>query len=207
MLTIGSMLRTERERKKLSLEDVERKLRVRRKYLAAIEENNWTLFSSKIYIEGIIKNYAHLVGLDQKKASAFFRREYEKKDDVAFKRKVSTKLLKSTNRYYAIVGGLVLTALIVLYFGFQLYQFLTPPTVSLTSPAQTVFKRTDKVHIVGHTEKEATITIFGNRIYQDDNGVFAYDLPLHLGHNQIVIKVVGANGKETVLKKEFVLAE
>ena len=93
MTTVGEILQKERIDKGIALLDIEKQIKVREKYLRAIEENNWDFFSSKIYITGILKNYSRLLGLDEKKVLAFFRRDYEKKDEVKFKRKVSQQYL------------------------------------------------------------------------------------------------------------------
>ena len=70
-------------------------------------------------------------------------------------------------------------------------------------PKQAVFKRTEKIKIVGKTEKEAAVTIFGERVYQSKEGIFEYDYPLKEGKNILIIEIIGANGKKTTLRKEF----
>ncbi len=207
MLTVGEILRKAREKKELTLADVEKHTKVRQKFLRALENNDWTQFSSKIYINGIIKNYSTYLGLNPDHTLAFFRREYEKKEDsTGFKRRASKGLFFSEKRRSTVVGLVVILILFFSYFGFQLFRFLTPPSVTLMEPQEKIFKRVDKVQIVGRTEKEAVITIFGTRVFQNDKGKFTYDLPLKTGKNFLTIKVQGANGKTTILQREYVLA-
>jgi cytoskeletal protein RodZ len=71
MFSVGQMLREERERKNIRLQDVEKAIKIRTKYLEQIENNNWSSFSSKIYIIGIINNYAKYLNLDKKNWSRF----------------------------------------------------------------------------------------------------------------------------------------
>jgi len=80
-----------------------------------------------------------------------------------------------------------------------------PPTLRIYEPVETVFRRVDKVTVVGKTEKEAVITMFGTRVYQDESGVFKYDYPLKKGKNTLIIRIQGANGKNTIVEKEYVL--
>ena len=68
-------------------------------------------------------------------------------------------------------------------------------------------KRQDMVRVVGQTEKEAVIEIFGERIYQNEHGVFNYDFPLELGENKLVIEVEGANGRKTTISEIYILKE
>lgn len=108
MTTVGEILQKERIDKGIALLDIEKQIKVREKYLRAIEENNWDFFSSKIYITGILKNYSRLLGLDEKKVLAFFRRDYEKKDEVKFKRKVSQQYLTPETRQVLKRGFIIL---------------------------------------------------------------------------------------------------
>lgn len=207
MITVGEILKTEREKQGLSFQEIEKKIRVRSKFLSALEKNDWTLFSSNVYVSGIIKNYANFLGLDADRALAFFRREYEKREEEAsFKGKLSRGLLLSERRKSTVIGLAVVALLFFSYFGYQIYRYVAPPAVVISEPTETMFKRVDKVTVLGKTEKEATITIFGSRIFQDETGVFHYDYPLKVGRNKLVIKVQGANGKSTTVEKEYFLS-
>lgn len=205
MLTVGGILKREREKQNMSLEDVEKTIKVRRKFLEAIERDDWTLFSSKIYITGVIKNYAKVLNLPQDKVLAFFRREYAKKEVTGFQTKVPSKLLDSGTRKYLGLGISALIMVFVVYFGYQLFQFLAPPDVEILLPKETSFKRTEKIKVMGKTQPDAQIMIFGNRIYQNKEGVFVYDYPLKKGNNNLIIEVTGANGKKTTVSKSYVL--
>lgn len=206
MLTVGEILRKEREAKELKISDIEKRIRVREKFLKALEQDNWDLFSSKIYIEGLIKNYAELLNLNQEKLLALFRREYAKKEEVGFRNKFSSKYLTPETKKYLSFFMIIVFFLFIFYFGFQLKLFLSPPKVEIVSPIEESFKRKKQIEIIGRTQKEAVITIFGDRIYQNREGIFTYDFPLKPGKNELVIEVIGANGKKTVVKKEYFLS-
>src|SRR3989344_3249223 len=164
MLTVGEILKKEREKKGYSLSHIEKKIRVRESFLKAIEANNWSTFSSKIYITGIIKNYARFLGIDPGRALAFFRRDYGRKEDISFKKAASSKHLVPESRQYAIAGLTFLILIFFTYFAFQLNLFLSPPKVTLLSPKTSQFKKQNRVKIVGKTEKEAVVTIFKDRV-------------------------------------------
>lgn len=206
MLTVGEILKNEREKKGYSLLHIEKKIRIRESFLRAVEENNWSRSASKIYIEGIIKNYALFLGLDPKRVLAFFRRDYEKIDDVSFRKAVSSKHLIPESKKYATLGLIILILTFLSYFAYQLKLYFSPPKVQLLAPKESIFKKTDKIRIVGKTEKEAVVTIFKDRVFQNRDGVFSYDFALNKGKNTLVIEVTGANGKKSTLKKEFYLS-
>lgn len=207
MLSVGNILKKERLRKGYSLADVEKKIKVRQHLLAAVEADKWSLFSSKIYIVGVIKNYSDFLGLDPKKMLAFFRREYERTDEIRFKKKVASSYLKSDTRMIAVIGLVLVVLFFLVYFGYQLFLYLLPPKIFIIDPKITTFKHVEKVQVIGKTDKESTVTIFNQRVYQNKDGFFEYDLPLREGKNRLTIEVTGANGKHTVMTREFVRVE
>ncbi len=207
MLTVGEILQTERLKKSLSLKDIEKKIRVREKFLRALEKNDWRIFSSKIYISGLIRNYSSILGLNPEKMLAFFRREYARKEDVTFKKRITSKHLRPQARRYFVFGVSVISLIFCLYFGYELFRYLSPPKIEILSPQDVNIKRETKIRVTGRSEKEAVITIFGDRVYQDSRGVFTYDFPLKPGKNTLVIEVVGANGKKSIIRKEFFLIQ
>jgi len=203
MLSVGTLLKNTRERKKISLRDVEKHIKIREKFIVALEEDKWHMFTSKIYIMGILKNYARYLSLDEQKILAFFRREYEKKDEVRFKERISGKYISSDSKKTIFTGFIILGLLFFLYFSFQMYQYIKPPKIEILSPSTFVYKREKTVTVVGKTEKEAMVTILGERVYQDKEGIFKYVLPLKQKNTVLSIEVVGANGKKTQLDKIF----
>lgn len=75
MPQIGELLRQERERKKLSLKDVENDLNIRTAYLQAIEEGRYDVIPGEVYVKGFIRNYGNFLGLDGSELVAMYRRE------------------------------------------------------------------------------------------------------------------------------------
>jgi cytoskeleton protein RodZ len=60
---LGAMLRAERERRGLSLDNVSDTIKISRSCLAAIEEGNEKGLPHPVYAKGFIKNYARLLNL------------------------------------------------------------------------------------------------------------------------------------------------
>jgi len=203
MLSVGKLLKDARERKKLSLHDIEKKIKVREQFLRALEEDRWELFTSRIYATGILKNYARFLGLDERKILAFFRREYERIEEIRFKERVSTSYLSSDSKKTIIAGFIFICVIFIGYFSYQLFQYFKPPAVEILSPLNNTFKRELTVTIIGKTEKEAVVSIMGERIYQNSEGIFEYIMPLKQKDNLLSIEVVGANGKKTIIEKRF----
>ena len=64
MSTVAEQLRSAREAKKLTVEQVADMTKIRTDHIRAIEEGNYNVFSAPIYIRGSVKNYAAALKLD-----------------------------------------------------------------------------------------------------------------------------------------------
>jgi transcriptional regulator with XRE-family HTH domain len=72
-LTAGSILRSARERKGLSLEDAARVTRIAKGYLAALEENNYAKLPSDVYAKGFLRAYAQFLGIDEQQVMCLYQ--------------------------------------------------------------------------------------------------------------------------------------
>lgn len=73
METVGELLRAEREKKGLSIKEIETAISIRALYINAIEEGNYTIVPGEVYLKGFIRNYANYLGLDGKEMVASYR--------------------------------------------------------------------------------------------------------------------------------------
>jgi cytoskeletal protein RodZ len=64
MTSLGEQLRTARRAKSKSLEDISNDTNISKRYLEALEENNYDIFPSQVYVKGFLSVYAKCVGLD-----------------------------------------------------------------------------------------------------------------------------------------------
>lgn len=63
--TIGSILRQQRENKKLNLEEIAEELKIRPQYLQALENDQFDLLPGKLYRRSFLKAYAQFLNLNQ----------------------------------------------------------------------------------------------------------------------------------------------
>ena len=64
MASLGQRLREARERQGLNLGDVEASTRIRKAYLAALEEEDYASLPHPTFVKGFLKSYATLLGLE-----------------------------------------------------------------------------------------------------------------------------------------------
>jgi len=65
MKDIGNFLRERREARGISLIEAEKDLKIRKKYLQALEEGNLDVIPGKTYIIGYLRNYSKYLGIDE----------------------------------------------------------------------------------------------------------------------------------------------
>jgi len=189
----------------VTIDQAHKHTRIRTRYLQAVEEENWSAFTSRVYIEGVIRSYALFLGLEPEKAMAYFRRDYERVDDLAFKKKLPSLQLLPETKKLLIVSISIVCVFFLLYFGYQILQYLAPPYITILEPQKKIVRNVEKITVVGKTKPESTIRIQGEEFFPDKEGIFRYSFPLTKGVNTLRIEVVGANGKESVVYDEILL--
>jgi cytoskeletal protein RodZ len=64
MFEIGGSLREARLKRNLTPADVQKAIRIRDRYLQALEEEQWALLPGDAYVKGFLRTYADYLGLD-----------------------------------------------------------------------------------------------------------------------------------------------
>src|SRR4051794_7482384 len=64
MFEVGGSLREARLKRGLSSADVQKAIRIRDRYLQALEEERWELLPGDAYVKGFLRTYADYLGLD-----------------------------------------------------------------------------------------------------------------------------------------------
>ncbi len=72
---MGSELKAEREKRGLTIQDIERETSIRSVYLEALEQGNYKVLPSEVYVKGFIRNYADFLGLDSERLVQEYREE------------------------------------------------------------------------------------------------------------------------------------
>lgn len=72
---LGSLLVQAREAKGLTLEDAERDTRISRRYLQALETEQFDIIPAPVYARGFLRSYSQYLGLDPQEVLALFPRE------------------------------------------------------------------------------------------------------------------------------------
>jgi Helix-turn-helix domain len=71
---IGATLREARNRRKLDLSEVEAAIKIRPRFLRAMENEEWDVLPDRVYARGFIRTYASYLGLDGDRLAEEFKR-------------------------------------------------------------------------------------------------------------------------------------
>lgn len=119
MESIGDALRTEREKRGLSLEDAHENTKITVQNITALEEDRFDSFPNKVYARAFLRDYANYLGLD----SAELLTEYE--DKWSPKAMPENAQVRKSGGFWRVVGYTLLVLIIAAglgaggYFGWQ----------------------------------------------------------------------------------------
>ncbi|WP_179134043.1 helix-turn-helix domain-containing protein [Halobacillus massiliensis] len=93
-MEIGARLQEAREAKQLSLEEVQERTKIQKRYLQAIEKNDFSILPGKFYTRAFIREYASAVGLDPEQVMEEHKSELpstEEEQSITYSRVQRTK--------------------------------------------------------------------------------------------------------------------
>lgn len=203
MKTAGEILKSERVKKGLSLEDVSQKTKIQVAFLQAIEERNYHKLPSSSYAKGLVRNYAQSLGLNIEKVLAFFRREYEEKVPPVKipPQPIDAPLIALTPAKVLtfFVSAVIIVFLLVLFWQYK--SFAGKPILLVSYPLnQTTIDR-PFVTVSGRTDKDAKVFINGEETRVSTEGIFEQIVNLNSGLNTIRVVARNKVEKESVVER------
>jgi len=125
MKDIGNFLKERREARGISLIEVEKDLRIRKKYLQALEEGNIDAIPGKTYLIGYLRNYSKYLGIDEENINQIIQTyknlerqkvglEETKKENIYLRRK--NKSIFERKRFFFPIKYVYLTSFVLIIF-------------------------------------------------------------------------------------------
>ncbi|MBQ3696206.1 MAG: helix-turn-helix domain-containing protein [Alphaproteobacteria bacterium] len=115
-VSLGQTLKAKREKKKLSLEDVSKKLCIKDVYLKALEEGHYYAFPNRVYGIGFLRSYSKFLGLDSDLMVAEFHAETSDIKDAPLDMPVIEKHFALPSKKTLTIVALVVFVAIVVWF-------------------------------------------------------------------------------------------
>ncbi len=207
--SLGDTIRLARLRKKLSIKQIAKKLKVTPAQVEALEEENYKALPAGVYGQIFFKRYANLLNLDTRALMKVFlkdRHGFSPAPDSAFANKVvrNRELFIYPKLFRNLIFGILIVAGLW-YLGFYFKKISTAPDLEVWQPAQNI-TQTDLFSVVsGQTEKESQIFINGELVLADKNGVFSKEINLKKGVNLIIISAKKKYGQERVVSRQILV--
>ncbi len=207
MKTVGNMLREARLTRELTPGDIERAIKIREKYILAIEDDNFAALPSPSYAKGFVRNYAEYLGLPTDAVMAFFRRQMTDVSRASLLPKgvsepLNASLLHLTpGRFVAILVGILLV-IFFFYLGNQYFRIGKAPPLTVKSPENQQIISSSRVVVEGQSDRDATVTINGISTIVRDDGRFYEQVAVLPGVNKITVTATSRFGKVTTITRE-----
>ncbi|WP_019414856.1 RodZ domain-containing protein [Paenisporosarcina sp. TG20] len=130
MSELGTRLKEARMSKGYSLDDLQEITKIQKRYLAGIEEGNYSMMPGQFYVRAFIKQYADAVGLNSDELLESYKNDvpsstseemHQKMTSVPSRRRVITKSSKNLNEFFPmiIVALFIIIGIVIFWYIFQ----------------------------------------------------------------------------------------
>lgn len=206
MRKVGEILKKRRIEKNLDLEEVEKRTKIRKKFLQAIEEGDYSLFSSSTYLRGFIKNYSDFLNLPTEEILAIFRREFDEKELMGILPKglsepLNVRWTRITPAKVSIIAGAALFLLFFVYLIKSYFSVVGAPQLVVEKPKAGEKITNEKVLVEGRTDPGARLTINNQEILINQDGSFSTEVIVNKNTTEITVVAENKQGKKTIIEK------
>lgn len=203
--SIGELLRAEREKFQVNLEELSERSKIKKKYLVALENNEFNALPGATFVKGYIKTYARIFAFDHRPLLAILRRDYKESSKGTLVPqefilpKSKQRLHPTVSASLLTIGALFITLLV--YVAVQWYNLQKPPFLELTEPQEDEVVAA-KVLVTGVTEADANLRINADPVEIASDGSFQKELFFtREGLQSITVEVIDRRGKSNVIQR------
>lgn len=202
MKSIGQTLKSARQKKNYTIEDIHRLVRIHPKYIKALENDDYEVFDGKVHAKGFLKVYAQFLDLETSEILALWRREYEPTFEDPGKEKYQKIKTLEPEKFVVTPTMMVLSFVSLLLLSFFVYLFFQykhytdAPKLEIYHPNDNQVVEKDILDITGQTDLDSDVFINNQKIIANPDGSFLTSIKLREGINSISIKAVNKLGKE-----------
>ena len=212
--TLGEKLEKHRQSLGLSREKAARAININVRYLKYLEADNYLEMPADVYATNILKSYAGLLGLNpatvvdhyEKEKNLYFRTQRSKeKQKISEFYKFINRFLNPRTLKYLIIILLLLTVLV--YIGLEMNKIVSPPKLTVDTPADNLLTDQRQIIVQGKTEKEVLLKINNQPLLSDQQGNFNLTLDLQKGLNIIKISAQKKHSKEEAVYRKVIVQD
>ena len=199
--TLGDILRQRREEMNLNIKDIVKQLQTSQKFIRALEDNHYDVFSAKVYARGFLQKILKILAIEEKdELFKEFEREWEvrifrKKRDILSLHQNNTEKQPWNIRQAGVAAAGLIILVFFIFLTIRIKQFVSSPILELNEPAQNSVIFEPVVNVRGRTEKESQLTVNGREVRIDTAGNFSDEIDLLPGLNELEFVVENRFGK------------
>ncbi|HZP95998.1 MAG TPA: RodZ domain-containing protein [Candidatus Limnocylindria bacterium] len=217
MSRLGDLLRAQREKKGLTLDQAAADTRIREKFLKALEDGDYQSLPGAVYTKGFLRNYAEYLDLDQEELVVLFHEERggSAPEPPRTFQPIRPIMRRSLIFTPAVLVPVVVLAGIVLFVGYLYYQFTSfavAPVLDVIDPASDAIAQSAHFVVRGRTvpNGKVTVQVFPGPetvadIHPDASGTFSAPIDLTPGANHVIIEVLDQSGKVSRVSRSIIL--
>ncbi|KKT73203.1 MAG: Transcriptional regulator, XRE family [Candidatus Collierbacteria bacterium GW2011_GWB1_44_6] len=186
MKTVGQIIRTARQKRGLSIDQLSSLTKIDGKYINALEQDNYSSLPSETFAKGFIRNLSLRLDLNPSELVAIFRRDFKHPEQkVPSKRHQRFVLQGITSQILPFALGCVA---FIVYLIFQFRAIVVPPKLTISQPGDGSVL-VSPVEISGDTAVDALVYINEEiKVKPDSSGHFFTRINLPVGETEIGIK-------------------
>lgn len=207
-LSVGAMLKEERQVQVRTLAYFARKVNIPERYLKAIEEEDFPTLPGLVYEKHFVHRYAAALRLDPEPLVAQWvvLREGDAKPLTRFVPRVRRRDLWISPLFLrrGVISVLFLVA--SLYVGGRLYAMVAPPSLHIEQPNEGQILREASLTVRGDVPSDATVSVNGQAVAIASDGHFSVPLTLAAGPNTIRIEAGRRYSNSTIIERRVFLA-
>ncbi|MDD5031555.1 MAG: helix-turn-helix domain-containing protein [Patescibacteria group bacterium] len=212
---VAEQLRQRREERSLNLEDIARKINIKREYLEALENGEYNKLPAGVYGKNFLKEYAVYLGLNFRKLLKDLEADKGAGQAENNKKIFSQQIAKRYN--FLVVPKIIRSFVIIIvvlalfiYLGLCLRKIISPPMLSIIEPLDNSVISNNFVVVFGKTEPEVQIKINGEPVALspgEKESLFTERINLKTGLNTITITAKKKYGREVTLYRQVLVNE
>lgn len=194
----------------MSCEKIARVLRIPARYLIYLENNELQKMPAPIYVNGFLKKYSEMLGLDSNRVLKLY--EYEFNDyqnrstsPIGFITSKKTGIVITPKKIIALVTAVAIISIGV-YWWKQVTFFFEKPFLTVLYPSQDVQTQEGYIEIEGKTKSGNVVDINEQAVAVTDDGTFKEKVSLRDGLNVLVVTTQDVYGKKNSLTRNVVFS-
>lgn len=201
MKTVGDLLKNARLQRGLTVDQIAAYTKISKKYLIAIEDNDFQQLPPAAFSKGFLHTYATVVGLNPQTILAIFRRDFDQDDrgriiPRSLINPIKPAAASLTPNHLSLILIIAGSLLIAGFFLVQIFNFSSKPPLKIIEPTDGA-SLISPIVVRGQTSPQAVVTVNNKNVVVSPTGDFSTQLDLTPGEHTLIVVATSRNNQKT----------